>query len=1155
MEQQEALDRQVSRKQSKRSLWSRKSTKKQPAPTNTTNNALLGKLTSAMDSDPMLEKKWDDEKSDETREKSDQVSVLTSRSIIPDPLGELPAWFSKEGELVAGQTTSYRLRYPIHSPQGPRYYKNQHLIPNSILRPINRAPSLFSPQFPPMSASLHDTQEDSLKGELNRSPSGSPLATPDSSQADVAGKPRSRKTSQTTPDTVDLLDVTDPWGTHYHHPSPYDPGLGNSPVNTSPVDSPEVSFIQLAILFNTNYFLQASMSPRSRRSSLSANPRRKTITPSPLSQSTSALHIIPPSVGGQITPKVTKRRTPLIGGLFGGQDKQATEQADLIVPAPPASAPPAPTFSEPSMPTSPRSSTAPTNGGYEYPRRLSTAPPPNVSHNSAPMVMALPAEKKEKRGSVLGRMVKKLSIMRKPSANIGVGSVGSADESWQHISGTDRYSDRDSRRSLALPRPSLQEKDSMDSRKSEMAKRKSPPTLDMGPLASPGHGIGGPRKSVDRRSSISVEQPFATGKLTIANPDAPSSVDNTPVRPNITLPSEPEPEPMPKMPQGEDFVMRDSVVERRESLLPPLPHPDHGADRTSQATAIPVVSSRAPVEPASDQLRPFSGQIPMSPATDPMSLYPAYVDGLAPALTPAPASVPGAPFPTSERRPFSALSASARATIASSPSSFTTVDSPLSRASMLVNPPTPHNLPTAMPSVPAPSVSSAPPTPPAKPSVPIPEIKPERRSRTNSSKSKGPAPPSKADISKPKVMVSKPKVEPPKPSHEARPRGETPKPKPEIAKAVANAKPKVEYDLKDDGQVGKSAVPSRQTETFKLIRSPSGNVIPLSETITAAGEQWVVESSDSSKKNKPRERSSRSRERDNGNRREPKRQESAPVAAVDTDHRRASSRQKSFHGKVTEATSLPVPGNSTRSRSVDESRPPEQEGVKHARKDSNLNLNKPQPPPPPPTPGPSRLERKPSNSARPTSELPSTAELISIKAREAWEAERLRKGKSMHYGSQSGPGATAPDPRDSIAATVGTVTDLTRGGSVRSAGHGSSHTSYRVQPFQGQLQGPQIYANMPTGPPPSHYSAATSQQATFPPSTLYEHPSNTVYRSIPPSFPIPHETIPEPPSRSNPLPPPPQESSYQPAPLPSLSDSTRPSSDHWTKYPGITTAH
>ena len=278
------------------------------------------------------------------------------------------------------------------------------------------------------------------------------------------------------------------------------------------------------------------------------------------------------------------------------------------------------------------------------------------------------------------------------------------------------------------------------------------------------------------------------------------------------------------------------------------------------------------------------------------------------------------------------------------------------------------------------------------------------------------------------------------------------------------------------------------------------------------------------------------------------------MGAVDTEHRRVSSRQKSFHGKAAESTSLPVQVNSTRTRSVDESRPPEQEGTKHARKDSNINLNKPQPPPPPPTPGPSRLERKPSSSARPTSELASTAELISIKAREAWEAERLRKGKSMHYGSQGGLSAAAPDPRDSIAATVGTVTDLARGESVRSIGPGSSHTLYSVQPFQSQSQDTQIFANMPTGLPP-HYSATTSQQAIFPPSTLYDYSSNATYRSIPPSIPLSYETIPKPPNRPNPLPPPPRESSYQPAPLPSLSDPTRSSSDHWTKYQGITTAH
>ena len=235
MEQQDVLQRTMSRTQStpKRSLWSRRSTKKQlGAPVN--NVPALGKLTSAMDSDQSEENKVDDEKDD----KSDQVVSLLSRSIIPDALSEAPAWFIKENDLAIGQTTSYRIKYPIHSPFGPRFYKNQHLIPSSQLRAAARPPSVFSPSFPPMAASMHDHSEDSTsRPGLSRTPSGSPLGTPNSSQADVAAKPRSRKTSQTTPDTVDLLDVTDPWGTHYHHQSPYDPGLTSSSGHISPVEA------------------------------------------------------------------------------------------------------------------------------------------------------------------------------------------------------------------------------------------------------------------------------------------------------------------------------------------------------------------------------------------------------------------------------------------------------------------------------------------------------------------------------------------------------------------------------------------------------------------------------------------------------------------------------------------------------------------------------------------------------------------------------------------------------------------------------------------------------------------------------------------------------------------------------------------------------
>ena len=91
-----------------------------------------------------------------------------------------------------------------------------------------------SPQPPQLTAS----QENKLPGP-SRTPSGSPLPTPTSSQTrihDIRG--RTRKISQTAHDGVDLLDGTDPWGTNWHHQSPYD--VGHNHDRVSPENS-EVS--------------------------------------------------------------------------------------------------------------------------------------------------------------------------------------------------------------------------------------------------------------------------------------------------------------------------------------------------------------------------------------------------------------------------------------------------------------------------------------------------------------------------------------------------------------------------------------------------------------------------------------------------------------------------------------------------------------------------------------------------------------------------------------------------------------------------------------------------------------------------------------------------------------------------------------------------
>jgi hypothetical protein len=849
--------------------------------------------------------------------------------------------------------------------------------------------------------------------------------------------------------------------------------------------------------------------------------RHKTVTPSPLSQSTSAIHLQTHDADSQATGrKLSKYRKPLVDNLFGGQDKHADDQ--------PASAPPI----EASPPV--RSSTMPNGLHLGSDKRGSTLHLPLSSHASAPTTHLLGVGgKKEKRGSVLGRLAKKLSVMKRPTQDFGRRSAGSVDD-WQHIRTGDAQSDRNSRQSLAISRPSLQERPSTESRKTDPVKRVPVPEASIGDTPN-GATL---RQAGNPKSFVSLEPPFSVLKLTIANPDAPSSPENTPIAPILSLPFNAD--AALEVTQRPKMSTHDSQ-ERPKPLLHSLPDPTLVQE---QATTTPPKSSLSPVAPPPEvtptpQRRPSPAEIPKSPATDPMSLYPMYVDNLP--------NISVIPFSMEEQRPASAISASARATIASSPASFTD-DSPLSRASLIVNPPTPYTPPAAI-------------TP--TPDIPTQHATVERPSY-NGSSSRGSQTKPKAEVPKPKVEAAKPKVEAAKPKVEtAKPKVETAKPKVETAKPKVEAskpktevqKSKVEVEGKDEGPRGAIPVTSRQTETFKLIRSPSGNVIPTSETFTAGGEQWeVVGSSDTSKKAKTKERSSRSKDRDTGSRREQKRHElSAPQA--DNDNHRVSRRQQSFQEKVEDQSvaTLAPDSRPTRAHSMEVPHRSGQEVASQNRKESNLNLNKPQPPPPPPTPGPSRLERQPSMTTRPTSELPSAAELNALRAREAWDMDRLWKGRSMHYGGHpepNGPLATLPHIRDSRR--VSSNIDVTKdNGSIHGAGHGSSHTSFMVQPFQGQSPSNMYYSHMPSAPPPVIYPSTALQQAPFSSSVPYDY----TYRTLQPSFTFSSpDLLPEPTSRPNPLPPPPRESAYQPSPLTSLSDG-RPTSDHWTIHPSVTTAH
>ncbi|ESK98094.1 hypothetical protein Moror_420 [Moniliophthora roreri MCA 2997] len=1039
MERKESLERKLS-KRTKGNMFKRKSVKhtvadSSPIPPQPSSAS----PAPASDSDENIK---DMEKLEQAERTDSLPALLASRSLVPEPIKSLPSWYSKE-EFTS--PAAYRMRYPIHNPVGPRYYRNYHLIPPSELRPAARPPTFFSPSFPPMTAMHQERSEDSSRmASPSRTPSHSPLPTPSSSQTrvgDGANKPRSRKTSQTAHDGVDLLDVSDPWGTNWHHHSPYDVGLGNGPVSAE---------------------VEAKSQTRSRRSSMTTRDgRRKTINPSPLSQSTSAIHLQPSmeSSSTRVSRKLSKRRTPLWTIMFGGSKKHDT----LSLPNSP--------LEDPDVSHSPQFS----EDASQY-KRAST-------------ITAKP--KQERRGSVLGRLAKKFSVTRKPPL---MPNDSEHHQDWHHVQNDDAVSEK--QQSVVPERQPSPEK---------VPRRVPPPSVDGIDIVESAstRDPTSLTQGQDRASYVSVEAPpFSIGKLTVANPDAPvSEASTTPVQGAVPLP-----------------LQKDELSQEEKATLTPVQSPPV---QTPPPVSSSPLSPTIPPSLSLSSLAPSSSApSPLSPPTSPHTRAPS-LDTKSPSPNSVSAngvssssrlSMEGKPLPSHAEKKQSSTSSDGHGK--RQPPAKKRTPSP-------DVPPPPPSTTTKPKALPPHTTVPFPPPAPAAPltsqqDFPYPAYLAAYMAQSdvsdspysNSSVLANPGTPYMNDGSIAPSSSAGSEAPPPRvPS-----------------KRVSPTKEVGKRPLREPSP-GISSVTGRETETFKLVRSASGHVYASTETIKGtAGEHWeVVEqvngSSGTGLSGRSSQRSNKQERSDKEAKRESRRQEKEKEREREREKERERQKEKerasrSRRQHSVDATRAPPTRKAPRRSNSAESHSRREVPVEIARPDDSrssrskepkkekrsnrkpvqsasppVDVNKPQPAPPPPTPGPpaSRpLERNKSTSARPTSEVPTAENLNALRAKEMWEMERLYRAKSM---TDTNAAASVPFPSSS-SPTYGPIGNSHLNGGV----HGSSHTSFVVQNGFAHGSSTQIYHSMPNSPPPFVYHSTSSlpSQVDSPLSAheIFAHPPN-----------------------------------------------------------------
>ena len=437
---------------------------------------------------------------------------------------------------------------------------------------------------------------------------------------------------------------------------------------------------------------QNGMPPRTRRASLSGGigtGRHKTVAPSPLSQSTSAIHlqshhpptIDPNSIG--VPRRLSKRRKPF-QGLFGdGTQSQ------------------------------PQSATTPTSDGphtlkKQSSKRSSTSGSRPSFSAYRPLVRSQttqsPAEKKEKRGSILGRFVRKLSVIRRSDPVIATSRI-SFQAGRQSQSQSAEPADRKSARtSTSLPEKNRQSKATVT----------SPTTTESETSADPPVSRTSVHAAETRSSmSVDIEASMTLGKLTIANPDAPSAA-TTPakteeplpandadtlsqhtLRPAAEIPQSPQPAPEPPREPTRTPPPRESQI--RNSIPQVQAQPDPEPEPEEEDDPPPPVPSKSPFFarlhlasiPAESMLS-LPGVIPTIPTEGTPSITNSPLEER---FDPHPFSMSPSPPTTTLRQPPSSPPTPTPAPTRIQRSAYTpelTNDSPLSRASLCVNPGTPY---------------------------------------------------------------------------------------------------------------------------------------------------------------------------------------------------------------------------------------------------------------------------------------------------------------------------------------------------------------------------------------------------------------------------------------------------------------------------------